>query len=168
MRMIFVFLALGAVAPSFAQTGAPGAQPCSYFPESQVRQWFPPLASAKLNTTEKGACTHSIVAPTPKHQGVSLNFQSRGVTPKTIDSLFNRMKNGMKTTVKGREVVIAPKDVEWIQGSGDKAFWNNDSQQLAVSAKGHLIYITVNLDAMAKPQKIEAAKKASAAIIAKL
>jgi hypothetical protein len=151
-----------------AHSPPPATQPCAYFPEALVRETFAPLAQQKLVQDEKGACRWNVAGPAVKRQGVSLNFQVRGVTAKTIDTLFNRMKNGVNQTVNGKQVVIAPKEVEWVPGVGDKAFWNHDLQQLAVSAKGVLFYVTVTLDGMTVEQKIQAAGKAAGRIIAQL
>ncbi len=167
IRFLFPIAVFAATA-AFAQKPAPATQPCAYFPETLVRETFSPLSKQKLVQQEKGACRWNVSGPATKYQGVALNFQMRGVTPKTIDTLFNRMKNGVNQTVKGRQVVIAPKEVEWVSGVGDKAFWNHDLQQLAVSAKGVLFYVTVALDGMTKEQKVQSAGKAAARIIAQL
>lgn len=153
-----------AVAPAFAQD----ASPCTYFPESLVRQAFPIPPDQALTKTEGPTCRWGWSAG-PALRGVSLNFlRSTRVTESTIDALFTRMRDGFSQEVRGQQVTVAPKDVEWVSGAGDKAFWNDDLSQLAVTAKGRLFYVTVNLAGMTKIEKIAAATEAARAIVDRL
>ncbi len=173
--MIWIVVLLG-IMTSFSAHGqaiVPAKQPCIYFEETMVRAAFSIPTQQQLQRSEKSTCRFAFVASggqsqSTKLQSVSLNFFVGTFRPKLIETLFNRMKNGYKGTVRDREVVIAPKDVEWVSGVGDKAFWNNDLSQLAVSARNQLFYVTVTISDMPKARKIEASKQAAAAIIAKL
>lgn len=158
-----------------AEQASPLTQPCAFLPETLVRSAFPIPASTPLQRTEKRACRWEYAgkagaasASGPFVQGVALNFYTGKYTPTRIDTLFDRMKNGSSNTVNGRKIVIQPKNVEWVEGVGDKAFWNDDLSQLAISAKQHLFYVTVTATGMTKAQRIEATKKVAAAIISKL
>ncbi|MCW5966721.1 MAG: hypothetical protein KIT83_21965 [Bryobacterales bacterium] len=173
MFWIAVLLGMVASLPALGQGNDPARQPCNYFEESMVRAAFSIPAAQKLERTEKATCRFAFAAvggasQRPSLQSVSLNFMPGTFAPNRIDQLFNRMKNGYTGTVRDREVVIAPKDVEWVSGVGDKAFWNNDLSQLAVSARNQLFYVTVTLSDLTKEQKVEAAKKAASSVIARL
>jgi hypothetical protein len=167
MVVVYLLLLAGALSPLFAQGAPPDTQPCAYFPESLLRGAFPPMAKGELKQTQRRTCSWER-AGTTANDSVSINFQTNRVTPKTIDALFNRMRDGVKTEVKGRVVESKPMQVEWISGAGDKAFWNQNLQQLAVSAKDVLFYVTMPLGGMTKEQKIEAGRKVAASIIARL
>jgi hypothetical protein len=120
--------------------------PCRFLPEGLVRSAFSIPASQALHVREGASCRWEL-AGTAAAQGVAFNFsRPLQVTSATIDALFARLRDGMKREVAGRTVRIAPKKVRWVDGAGDKAFWNSDQQQLAVSAKGRLFYVTVTLD----------------------
>ncbi|MCL4796807.1 MAG: hypothetical protein KJZ84_19740 [Bryobacteraceae bacterium] len=167
MLVIGLLLSAASVSSAFAQRADPGSQPCAYFPETLVREAFSPLASAPLKQSQRRTCSYEITGRTT-NESVSINFQTNRITPKTIDALFNRMKNGSKTEVRGQVVETKPMDVEWVSGVGEKAFWNNNLQQLAVTAKNTLFYITMPLSGMSKQQKIEAGRKVAAGVIARL
>jgi len=70
----------------------------------------------------------------------------------------------MSSEVLGKQVTIAPKDVKWVSGVGDKAFWNNDLSQLAVTAKGRLFYVTVNLDGWSSEDKLAGSVEVAKAV----
>jgi hypothetical protein len=153
-----------ATVPAFAQD----ASPCTYFPESLVRQAFPIPPGQTLTKTEGPTCRWEW-STGPVSRGVSLNFlRSTRVTESTINALFNRMLDGFSQEVRGQQVTVAPKRVEWVGGAGDKAFWNDDLTQLAVAARGRLFYVTVNLEGMTKAEKIAAATEAARAIVDQL
>ena len=173
MIWIAVLLGIATSLPAWGQGQVPGQQPCTYFEESMVRAAFSIPATQALSRSDKSTCRFAFAAgggasPRTAQQSVSLNFMPGRFAPNRIDQLFNRMKNGYTGNVRGREVVIAPKEVEWVSGAGDRAFWNDDLSQLAVSARNQLFYVTVTLSDMTKEQKLEAAKKAAIAVIAKL
>lgn len=162
-----------ATTEGIAQQASPLTQPCAYLPESLVRSTFPIPAGTPLQRTEKRACRWEFASQAGAGsssllQGVALNFYTGKYTPTRIDTLFNRMKNGSSNTVNGRKIVIKPKNVEWVSGVGDKAFWNDDLKQLAISARKHLFYVTVTVSGMSKAQQIEATKKVAVAVIGKL
>lgn len=167
MTVVYLLMLTGAFTALSGQGVPPDTQPCAYFPEALVRSAFPPLAKGDLKQTQQRTCRWERTG-TAANDSVSINFQTNRVTPKTIDALFNRMKNGVKAEVKGRVVETKPMDVEWISGAGDKAFWNQNLQQLTVTVKNVVFYVTMPLGGMSKEQKIEAGRKVAAGVIAKL
>lgn len=136
---------------------------CTLFPESLVRTVFPIPAGQALQNSAGATCRWAW-AEGVKSQGVSVNFL-RSARPATIDLLYTRMRDGSTQEVRGQQITIAPKQVEWVSGVGEKAFWNNDLSQIAVYAKQRLFYVNVNIDGMTKTQKIQSAGDAAKAII---
>jgi len=136
---------------------------CDQFPESLVRTVFPIPAGQVLQNSAGDTCRWAWTKE-GRSQDVSINFL-RSARPATIDLLYTRMRDGLTQEVRGQQVTIAPKQVEWVSGVGEKAFWNTDLSQLAVYAKQRLFYVNVNIDGMTKTQKIQSTGDAAKAII---
>jgi len=160
IRRFATLLLIGGSTAALAQ----GASPCTYLPEALVRTVFRIPAAQTLEKKDGATCRWELPAAS-RSRGVSLNFmRSSPVRPGTIDTLFARMRDGMSSEVRGKQVTIAPKDVKWVSGVGDKAFWNNDLSQLAVTAKGRLFYVTVNLDGWSSEDKLAGSVEVAKAV----
>lgn len=170
LALACVVSVVSAVSPAVAQD----ASPCTYLPEAVVRAALPVSADQPLKNSDGAVCrwewpVEAGPGAARSVRGVSLNFlRSARITSKTIETLFVRLRDGTTQEVRGQQVTIAPKAVEWIDGVGDKAFWNDELSQLAVSAGGRLFYLSVSLDGMTKAEKIAAASDAARAVVGRL
>lgn len=161
LRLLAGLWLMALALPAAAQPAASSV--CAQFPEAMVRKAFAVPQGQAMENRAGATCRWSWAAGGRK-QDVSVNFL-RSARPNTIDLLFARMRDGFSQEVRGQQVTIAPKQVEWVSGVGEKAFWNDDLSQLAVYGGQRLFYVNVNIGGMPKSQKIRAASAAAQAII---
>jgi hypothetical protein len=141
------------------------ASPCDYLPEALVRQAFA-IAPTQTLAQRAGASCRWERPGGARPFGVAFNFSRPAkVTSATIETLFQRLQKGMTREVAGRTVTLAPKQVEWVSGVGDKAFWNHDQNQLAVYAKARLFYVTVTLDGLSAAERRDGAMTVARAVV---
>lgn len=161
LRLLAGLCVLALSLPAAAQPAASSA--CAQFPEALVRKAFAVPQGQALENRAGATCRWSWVDGGRK-QEVSVNFL-RSARPTTIDLLFARMRDGFTQEVRGQQVTVAPKQVQWVGGVGDKAFWNQDLSQLAVYGGQRLFYVNVKMGGLTTSQKIGAASAAARAIV---
>lgn len=149
-------------APVWAQSESP----CTYFREADVRQAFQVPAGQAMTVRDGATCRWEWTAG-GRASSAALNLLRSG-SARTLDVLFTRMRDGFTQEVRGRTITVSPKQVQWVEGVGDKAFWNTDLSQLAVAAKGRVFYVTLKLDGANLPERIAAGSAAAKAVIAAL
>lgn len=137
------------------------ADPCTYLPEAVVREIFELPVATPISTAKAHSCTYiwrgaqpsaaqlrdALIAgkQLPKRDSESVSLQVEEITnaAQTVQLRYATLSKGYTVDRDGRQLVVKPQKLEWVESFGERAYWNETLSQLVVARKNELLSVVV-------------------------
>lgn len=145
--------------------------PCTVLPELDVRQIFEVPAATPVRQVRADSCTYMWMGlppstaelrdalrngrkrPSRDSESVSLRIEPLAKPVAEIEARFEKLAKGYAVERDGEQRTVKPQRIAWVNGLGEKAYWNASLSQLVVARKDALISVVVKR-VVAKPEDL--------------